>query len=196
MCVTVLFGNGTKFKVRIWPWPTDPKINRGSPWVMIDSHGKYHHCMSKDNAVIVRKRCKLQSTNLALTFNLFTQTTIWLFLQSWAIHVWSIIIVGQKAMEYRAETIFPETDGQTAMVKPVYRHPPPPQLTTSLAEGIINTLNSLIKRLHNLYLLLGSWPLTSTINRVHPLIILATFVQSLIKKNTRKKYCPLCASRP
>ena len=82
-------------------WPIDPKINRGPSWVMINSCLKYHHCMSTGNGVIMRKQCKLQSINLTLTFDLFTQKFIGVFLRSLAIHVWStcIIIVGQKEME-------------------------------------------------------------------------------------------------
>ena len=31
------------FKVQIWPWPLNPKINRNPPWVMVNTYVKYHH---------------------------------------------------------------------------------------------------------------------------------------------------------
>ena len=66
-----LCGNCKKFRVRIRPWPLKywHKTNRGPPWVMKNWCIKYHHCMSKGNGVIVRKRCKIQSENLTLTFS-------------------------------------------------------------------------------------------------------------------------------
>ena len=45
--------NCKKFKVQIWPWPLDPKINRGLP--MVNTCVKYHHFMSKGKGVIVQK---------------------------------------------------------------------------------------------------------------------------------------------
>ena len=51
---------GTKFKVWIWLWPFDPKINKGSPWVMVNTCIKYHNFLSKGDGVIERKRCKFK----------------------------------------------------------------------------------------------------------------------------------------
>ena len=54
-------------------WTFDPKISRGPSWVMVNTCVKYHHCMPKRNGVIVRKRLKLLSSNMTLTFDLLTQ---------------------------------------------------------------------------------------------------------------------------
>ena len=42
--IELLWGNLLFFKLKIWPWPFDPKINRGP-----------HHCLSKGKWVIIRK---------------------------------------------------------------------------------------------------------------------------------------------
>ena len=108
--------------------PFDLKSKRSSPWVMIINWCvKYHYCRSKGDGVIVRKRCKLQSTNLTLTFDLFTLKSIGVFFPSWAIHVWSFIIEGQKEIKLSCGNhFFPQkdkqTDGQTAMVNKITPH--------------------------------------------------------------------------
>ena len=63
---------------------------------MVNTCIKYHQIMSKGNGIIVQKWCKLQSTNLTLTFDLLTPKSIGVFLLLWEIHEWSIIIVCQK----------------------------------------------------------------------------------------------------
>ena len=81
-------------------WPIDPKINRGPPWVMINSCLKYHHCMSKGNGVIVRKppfHRQTDSQPISIPPHSFAG--------GW----------GYPRTDRR-------TDRQTAMVKPVYPH--------------------------------------------------------------------------
>ena len=86
----------SKSKFDLYLWPIDPKINRGTSWVMINSCVKYHYCMSKGNRVIVLKGYKVQSPNL--TFGLLIPKSIEV-IGSWSTNVWSIIIVCQKVME-------------------------------------------------------------------------------------------------
>ena len=38
----LLYGNSTKFEVPIRPWPLDPEIYRGPPWVMVNTCVKCH----------------------------------------------------------------------------------------------------------------------------------------------------------
>ena len=52
----------SKFDLELWPF--DPEINRGPPWVMVNTCVKYHYCMWKVKGVIVRK----------LTFSTYGQT--------------------------------------------------------------------------------------------------------------------------
>ena len=108
-------GSVTKSELHLDLWPIDAKIKRGSPWVMINSCIKCHHCMSKDNGVVMRKRFKLQSTNLTLTFDPYTPKSIRVVIRSSAIHAWSIIIIGQKETELSCENHFfiRQTDIQT-----------------------------------------------------------------------------------
>ena len=98
-----------KFEIPIWPWPFDPEINRGPPRVVVNT---YHHFMSKCDSVIMRKRSKLQSTNLTLTFDLLTRKSLGAIFWSWEIHLWSIIIVCQKERELSCGNHF-STDRQT-----------------------------------------------------------------------------------
>ena len=96
-------------------WPLDSKIHRSPPFGYVQyMYHLYIHFISKVSGVIVRKRCKLQSTNLTLTFG--PQNQNGLFLRSWTIHVWSIIIVCQKEMELSCGNYFStdrRTGGQT-----------------------------------------------------------------------------------
>ena len=66
-------GNCTNFKVKIWPF--DPKINRGLPPVMVNTHVKYHHCMSKGNGVMVQKPLFHRRTDRPPWWNQYTPTT-------------------------------------------------------------------------------------------------------------------------
>ena len=76
-------------------------------------------------------------------FDLLTPKSKGVFLWSWAIYVWSIIFVCQKEIELinvRKPLFNRQTDGQTAMVKPVY--PPPHNFVSGVYdEGM--TVNGL-----------------------------------------------------
>ena len=90
---------------------------------MVNTCVKYDHCMSKGNGVIVQKLYNFSSLNLILIFDsksysgphqVMINTCMKYLFSFWR-------IVRKKEMEFSSRNHF-ATDGQTALLKPVYPH--------------------------------------------------------------------------
>ena len=88
--------NYKKFEVQIWPWPLNPKINRGPPRVMVNTcEVSSLHAKRKLSYVLETGK----SLKSKFDFDLLIPKSIEVLLRSWSTHVWSIIIVCQKEKE-------------------------------------------------------------------------------------------------
>ena len=52
--IELSYRNSYKFKIRIWLWPSEPKVNRGPPWVLVNTCVKYHLFMTRGKRVIMQ----------------------------------------------------------------------------------------------------------------------------------------------
>ena len=106
--------NNANFNVQIWPWPFLPKINRGPHRLMVNTCEKNQQCMPQAEKSLkskfdldlwsfvskIKRGPQQVMVNTCVKYHHFKST--------------GKGVIVQKPLFYR------QTDGQTAMVKPVY----------------------------------------------------------------------------
>ena len=87
----------------LWPWPFDLKIYRAHPWLMGRLHMKFHDDRCKGKAVMRRKPF---SVIYALTLTLLSSKSIGHILVSWAVCMWSFMMIDVKGKQLCAGNHF------------------------------------------------------------------------------------------